>query len=236
MVPLERATAIAGLILEGTPAGGEAGDPAVSETGDRLAARDAKLMVAAYDLLGEYGLEGLTVRAVLERTGLNRRAFYERFADKDELVLEVFRRSIQTVVTDCRGQVEALHDPLVRLRFIINYLVLPHPQNEMNSVQALRRNAALCREHMRLAESRADDLRNALQPLIQLFAEQLAAGIACGLVRDVAPQRLANLVYNLVSTTVYAEVLSQEDASQWPDRTQLADDIWDFCHRGVCAD
>src|SRR4051794_238566 len=57
--------------------------------------RSRQIIGAAYELLADEGLEGLTIRAVLKRTGLSRRAFYERFSGKDDLVLGVFEQTIR---------------------------------------------------------------------------------------------------------------------------------------------
>ena len=65
-------------------------DDAIAELDDR----NQQIVAAAYDLLDEEGLEGLTIRAVLQRTGLARRALYDRFAGKDDLVLAVFDHTI----------------------------------------------------------------------------------------------------------------------------------------------
>lgn len=204
--------------------------------GNRRLGRGDLIVAAAYHLLDEHGLEGLTVRAVLNRTGLNRRAFYERFSGKDDLVLAVFEQTLELLATQCRDHVSTIHDPLERLRFIVTFVVFGSPLAGAEPVRNIRRNAALCREHMRLAESRPDDLRVALRPLIALMCEQLAAGIESGQVRDRPPERLATLVYNLVSTTVHAETLAQEAGDpERADRTQLADDIWEFCRRGIAA-
>jgi hypothetical protein len=57
-----------------------------------------------------------------------------------------------------------------------------------------------------------------------------------GVVRVADPERMATLVYNLLSTTVHAELLAHESAR--PDRVQrgrLADDIWEFCRRAIVA-
>jgi AcrR family transcriptional regulator len=194
------------------------------------------LVAAAYDLLTRCGLEGLTVRAMLKQAGVNRRAFYERFSGKDDLVLAVFEQSLQALAAQCRELIAARTDPLERLRCIVYAIVLGTPADGADPELNIRRGAALCREHMRLAESRPDDLRLALRPLIALLAEQLAAGVASGQVRDRAPEVLATLVYNLVSTTVHAEVLAQEaGAPARPARAQLADDIWAFCLGGIVA-
>jgi len=57
-----------------------------------------------------------------------------------------------------------------------------------------------------------------------------------GAVRIDDPERMATLMYNLVSTTVHAELPAHESAR--PDRAQrsrLATDIWEFCRRAIAA-
>jgi AcrR family transcriptional regulator len=195
-----------------------------------------KLVGAAYQLLNECGLDGLTVQAVLKRTGLNRRTFYELFSGKDDLMLAIFEHCLLAVAVECRAQIENMRSPLERLRFIVAYLVIGKPTDPTDPSRNIRRNAALCREHMRLAESHPNELRTALRPLTTLLSEQLIAGIECGEVRNCAPERLANLVYNLVSTTVHAEVLASEAGTpDWTHRTQLAEDLWEFCRGAISA-
>lgn len=210
----------------------------VLETGrDQLLERSRKIVEAAYDLLEDEGLEGLTIRAVLTKTGLSRRAFYERFEGKDDLVLAVFEQTIRKAAQFFFELVAEVSDPMERLRVILTYIVLgkgmlPDAQGVANN----RRGAALSREHLRLAESRPHDLQVALRPLIALIEQELAAGMAAGVVRQDDPQRLAVLVYNVVSTTVHSELLATENLE--PDQasiTRLANDIWEFCQRAIRA-
>lgn len=174
---------------------------------------------------------------MLKRTGLARRALYERFAGKDDLMLGVFEQTIKRAASHYSAQIESLPDPMERLELIVTCIALGRGTPERpNESRGSRRAAALSREHLRLAESRPDDLQAALDPLIQLIGRQLADGMAAGSVRPGAPQRLATLVYNLVSTTVHTELLAEETTR--PDherRIRLAADIWEFCRRAVAA-
>jgi hypothetical protein len=126
---------------------------------------------------------------------------------------------------------------MMRLKLIVTCIVLGQRNlQDAGRVASNRRGAAMSREHLRLAESRPDELQVALDPLITLIAEQLSSGMEAGLVRQGAPQRLAALLYNLVSTTVHTELLAHEGSR--PDRarqTQLATDIWEFCRRAIAA-
>lgn len=199
----------------------------------------AKMLVdAAYDMLAEQGLDGLTIRAVLERTGLARRAFYESFSSKDDLVLAVFRQTLEFAARYFEDEAERqLPDPLERLRYIVSAIVLGRGYlGEGVAVERDRRGAALSREHMRLAESHPAELQKALDPLLDLISRQLSEGMASGRVRKADPDRLAMLVYNTVSNTVHTELLAEE--GQAPDparRTRLAEDIWEFCRQAVIA-
>jgi AcrR family transcriptional regulator len=210
----------------------------VLETGrDQILERSRKIVLAAYELLEEHGLEGLTIRAVLEKTALSRRAFYERFEGKDDLVLAVFEHTILMAASHLTELTRTTADPLERLRVIVTSLVFGNlTVAAPDGAQSNRRAAALSREHLRLAESRPADLQAALGPLHAVITQQLSDGMRAGCVRGDDPQRMAALVYNLVSTTVHTELLAQESAR--PDlaqRRRLAEDIWEFCRRAITA-
>ena len=206
----------------------------VVESGrEQLLERSRKIVEAAYELLEE-GLEELTIRAVLAKTGLSRRAFYERFSGKDDLVLAVFEHTVRRAESHYREQIRQMTGPLDRLHLIVSWIVCGREALAGNEREnGDRRGAAMSREHLRLAESRPEELQRALSPLIALIAEQLSDGMAVGQVRNGDPDRLASLVYNLVSTTVHTELLSPVTARA--DREQLAAEIWEFCRRAVAA-
>lgn len=201
------------------------------------AARGASIIAAAYDLLAEEGLEGLTIRSVLARSGLARRAFYESFAGKDDLVLAVFEQTLLDAAIYFGALMKGETNPLDRIRLVVAGLVLGRlGVPGVNAESEDRRGAALSREHLRLAESRPAELQAALQPLLGLIAEQVTLGISAGQFRACDPQLQTTLIYNLVATTVHTELMTQEGAR--PDRErrqQLADEIWEFCRRAIIA-
>jgi len=203
--------------------------------------RRREIIEIADGLLEQDGLEGLTIRAILQRTGLARRAFYERFGGKDDLVLAVFEYTIQNAATYFADRINAVADPLDQLQLIVTAIALgsaPFETAEGLSAGggAGRRGAAMSREHLRLAESRPRELESALRPLLDLIADLLAKGMAAGVVRPTAPATLATLVYNLVSTTVHAELLTEEPGTaDQARRAALANDLWEFCRRAIIA-
>jgi AcrR family transcriptional regulator len=205
--------------------------PALASDDDRTGV----LIGAASDLLEESGLEGLTIRAVLTRSGLARRAFYEQFGGKDDLVLAVFERTLNFAAEHFRLEATQAADPLGALRVIVTSLVVGQLGFGRGAATS-RRSAALSREHLRLAESRPQDLQAALSPLLALIAEVIGDGIASGQMRACDPRLQASLVYNFVAATVHVELLAEEGGQ--PDlqrREQLSDAIWEFCRRAVIA-
>ena len=204
--------------------------------GDGDNRRDA-LILAARDLIEECGLDGLTIRAVLARSGLARRAFYDHFAGKDDLLLGVFQSTLAGAAERIRGLFPANASPADRLEFLIKSIVLgrSHLDNEQ-AQRGDRHGAALSLEHLRLAQSHPAQLRAAVRPLIDLIAELLTEGVAARQFQCAAIEASASLLYNLVSTTVHAEILAGEggviDAGR---RRQLAEDIWQFCCTGIGA-
>lgn len=203
--------------------------------------RARKIVEAAYALLDQQGLEGLTIRAVLARTGLARRAFYENFSGKDDLVLAVFEQTIRLAADYYRKQSATLDDPMERLALIVSSIAIGTASLEDLPGGSLpetgdQRSAALSREHLRLADTRPHELQAALAPLLALISEQLRDGMAAGVVRQCDADIQAGLIYNLVSTTVHTELLAEQENR--PDRERrllLAAEIWEFCRRAIAA-
>nr|ALG05312.1 hypothetical protein 5H7_008 [uncultured bacterium 5H7] len=203
--------------------------------------RTRLIVGAAYELIDAGGLEELTIRAVLKRTGLARRAFYEQFAGKDDLVLAVFEQAMRFAADMFRELVAQLDDPIERLKTIIISIGQGATSpDESASAEGSHMAAALSREHLRLAESRPVELNKALEPLIALIAEQLSAGMAAGQIRQAEPARLAMFIYNLVATTMHTELITHDalgspSSSADERRDRLADELWEFCRRATAA-
>jgi AcrR family transcriptional regulator len=206
------------------------GDGAV----DAPCLRKRSIIAAANDLLDEGGLEGLTIRALLKRSGLARRAFYERFAGKDDLVLAVFDETLAESAAFFRQEVATLGEPIDRIERIVIGLILG--ALDEGAGLGTRRVSAIVREHMRLAQSRPGDLERALRPLLEVIAEQISEGIRTGQLRRCDPVLQARLIYNLVATTIHPELLTEDGGKSSNDRRQrLALEVWEFCRRAIIA-
>ena len=197
---------------------------------ERVLARSRRFVRAAQEILAASGFEGLTVRAVLDRTSLSRRAFYERFDGIDDLILAVFEQTFRDGAAAIRAQLAKIDDPLERLRSIVETMLLGP-----GSGVSIRYAVMMSREHLRLAEARPDDLQRALEPLTALIAEQLAAGMERGVVRQADAMQLATLVQSLVAATTHASLLSRASGPETPAQGAAAA-LWEFCLRAVRAD
>jgi AcrR family transcriptional regulator len=199
--------------------------------------RTNAIVAAAYRLLDEGGLDELTIRAVLKSTGLARRAFYERFAGKDDLVLAVFEQAMRYAAEMYADLVAPIPQPLDRLKAIVLSIGRgAGAPDEPAAGQGSRMAAALSREHIRLAESRPAELQAALEPLFAVIAKQIGDGMAAGQIREGDPDRLALFIYNLLATTLHTEFIASEGGTEAGERRErLADDLWEFCRRAIIA-
>jgi AcrR family transcriptional regulator len=168
---------------------------------------------------------------------LARRAFYECFSGKDDLVLAVFETTLLGAAEYYDALAGKLGDPMETIREIAQGIVLGRYGLEQDPGESIdRRSAAMAREHLRLAETRPDELQAALKPLLDIIAEQVRAGISAGQFRACDPDLQARLVYNLVATTAHTELIAEDrTGSDREQRQQLAQSLWEFCRRAIIA-
>ena len=207
---------------------------AIDPTNGTECARRQSILAAAVALIEEEGLNGLTIRAMLKRTGLARRAFYERFAGKDELVLAVFEETLHEAAYFMEREIAERPDALGQLQAIVEGLVLgSRPQAGRIGRRLV---SAIVREHMRLAQTHPAELERALAPLLRVIADRISAGIRAGQLRTCDPDIQALLIYNLIASTVHTDLLMEESGEGAGDRRQhLNDEIWEFCRRAIIA-
>jgi AcrR family transcriptional regulator len=199
-------------------------DRALEASRSRAAGRSRRFVKAAVEIIEKDSLDGLTVQAVIARTGLSLRAFYQRFSGKDDLLVAVFEEGIREAADAIRARIAALDDPAARLRAIVEGML---PASGSSAVLAM-----MSREHHRLAESHPEELRYALAPFETLIAENLAAGMQTGQVRSADPEHLAVLVLNMVSATVTSAVLMKRRLDEFE---QVGAELWEFCWRALEA-
>jgi AcrR family transcriptional regulator len=89
---------------------------------ERVSERRARLIDAGFELFGEHGYAGTSIRAVLRQAGLRDRYFGESFADLDALLAAVYEQLIDEQVTACRAAIDAATGPSGKARAMIDTL------------------------------------------------------------------------------------------------------------------
>jgi AcrR family transcriptional regulator len=116
---------------------------------DRRTQRRAQLLDACLDVVGDAGVDGTTVDAIVERAGLSKRYFYESFADRHDVLAEAFDELMSRVR---RRLVAAVAEPgsTGRLRTMVASLVRALAEDRRGArlyVEAGRSPTAESRRH-----------------------------------------------------------------------------------------
>lgn len=186
--------------------------------------RGHRIVRIARDLVAEGGLDSLTLRAILERSGLARRAFYRHFESMDDVLLALFEDTMAVGATRLREQLDEIDDPIVALEHVVRTIA----SGALSSSNRIY-NLAMTQQHLRLAEQRPDELKAAHAPMNDLIADLLRAGMKAGVVRDADQSLLAEMIHRLVSTEVHRNLYRGADDIEW------IDDLWEFCRGGIAA-
>ena len=184
-----------------------------------------RLVSAARDLANETGSAGFTVSQVAGRAGVSLKIFYRYFASKDDLLVALLEEDSRLGAAILRERVDEHTDREARLRAyltgVFELLTLPG---------ALGYAGVLIREHRRLSENRPDELAAALAPIIDVFGDELAAGVTEGVVTSPDPHRDARLTFTLVLDGIHEVVVGRAEP------LDQAADLWRFVRGGVRGD
>jgi AcrR family transcriptional regulator len=187
----------------------------------RAQARSDRFVDSAIELLGERDESDFTIQDVVDRSSMSQRTFYTFFDGKDSLLLAVYETILRkTAVPMLQERCEGIADPVLRLRTLMEAL------SEITSMPA-RLARGLSVLHLRLTESRPNDLRHALEPLHTFIVELLNGVADAGLLRqDVGLPTQAALLQELLLATAHSAVLAGGA------QTSL-DDLWAFCSAAI---
>jgi AcrR family transcriptional regulator len=190
-------------------------EPARARSVDRL----ERLVDAARDLANETGTAAFTVAQVAARAGLSLKVFYRCFAGKDDLLVALLEEDSRLGATILEGMVDAHTDGPARLRAYVTGVF------ELLAVPgALGYAGLLVREHRRLSDSRPEDLRRALAPMIDVLAAEIAAADVAG---SREPQQAARAVFALVLDGIHEVARGQAEP------LDEAAFLWRFCWAGL---
>jgi TetR/AcrR family transcriptional regulator len=178
------------------------------------------LVEAARTLMWDTGAPVFTVTQVVAAAGTSLKSFYRCFASKDELLVALFEDDARRGATALAAAVAAHDDPVDRVRSAVEGLF-----RFITVDGRLPYAAALVREHLRLSESRPEQLRAVLEPFVEIFRVELDGARRSGAMRVDDPGRTARTLFHLVVSHLHALICHQIDESP----TAVADDLWAFC-------
>ena len=160
---------------------------------ERRAERRRLLVRAAFELFGEQGEAGVTVRSVCRHSELNTRYFYESFADTDELLEAAYDVVVADLIAALYGAMENLPDDRARLAAGVRAVL------EFSSEDA-RRGKIL------FTEARTNPVLSARRSMIQ---EELRKSVLDGDQQPSRPSRVAELTGAAMYSGAMAELAQQ---------------------------
>lgn len=186
--------------------------------------RSDRFVAAATELLRDRGTVDFTVQDVVEHSGMSIRTFYKYFASKEDLLLAVSETVVAREAVPRLEKLVAKHkDPLKRLRAFVEGLL----ELSTGTTKSVARTLASYQN--RLAESRPDDLAQAMKPQFDLFLTLVEDVARTHPLRDgLTVEHAARLTHNLVLTAVHGRLFGAEGSSE-----VSTDTIWEFCAAGM---
>jgi len=188
---------------------------------ERARKRSDRFVEAAIELLSERDESDFSIQDVVDRSSQSQRTFYTFFDSKDSLMLAVYETILRTTAMPILQQrCEGIDDPVARLRALLDALA------EITEMPA-RLARGLSVLHLRLAETRPNDLTYALEPLHAFIVDLLTAVSDAGLLReDVGLTTQAALLQELLLASTHSRVLAGGSKAS-------VDDLWAFCSAAV---
>jgi AcrR family transcriptional regulator len=193
-------------------------EPARARSVDRL----ERIVDAARDLANETGTAAFTVAQVAARANLSLKSFYRCFAGKDDLLVALLEEDSRLGAAILSARVDAHQDPTARVHAYVTGVF------ELLTVPgALGYAGLLVREQRRLADSRPEDLRRALAPMIDVLVSEIATAAASGAAASPDPERDARAVFALVLDGIHDVTRGVAEP------LEEASFIWRFCWGGL---
>ena len=142
---------------------------------------------------------------------------YRHFGSKDELVLAVLEESLAAGCEYISEVTIGIVDPLDRLEQIIRISIIAARDSPQLRLHA--------RERVRLSETHAPEVEEALSPLRMLLIDALSQAAASGEVSPVDIERDADLILHLLLSYAYAFMAHAIPG----EASQVASYVWGFC-------
>jgi AcrR family transcriptional regulator len=185
--------------------------------------RAARFVAAARDIVTDAGNLDFAVQDVVRRAGLSLRSFYQHFDGKDDLVVALYEEIVHASAERARRQAERIEDPIARLRFLVFRFY-----RERGAFPA-----SMAAEVQQLVRARPREMRAALAPLLEVFADGVRIGQAGGVIRS--GEATEHALHLLLVVLTYTQARGQSLlGGDWP--TPSREKLWDYCLRSLKPD
>jgi AcrR family transcriptional regulator len=163
---------------------------------DAEADERARLIRAAWTVLGRSGFEGFKVQLLLRETGLSARTFYRHFSDKNELFLTLMSDEYARVGRRVTAALARVDGPDERVVAWVREIVLAADEPK----RAAR--ARLFTSQPAVVRRFAEELAAASRAILDPLAESIAAGKAAGLFPWANADRDPLLIHDLAGAAM----------------------------------
>jgi AcrR family transcriptional regulator len=197
-------------------------ETAVADTRARSVQRAQQLVAAARDLADEHHSAAFTVHDVAARAGSSLKGFYRCFAGKDDLLVALLAEDSRIGAEILGAWVQEQPTHVGRLRTCVTGLfalcALPGAEGYTR---------VLVSEHRRLSQERADELRAALAPVVDVITGVIADAARAGAAESAAPARDAATIFSLILDGIHAVSFGRAEPADQSDY------LWQFCGRAL---
>jgi AcrR family transcriptional regulator len=197
----------------------------LDRVGRQALRRSHEIIEAARELVAEGGLEAVTLRPLLERSGLSRRAFYDRFEGMDDVFLALFEDTMARGAAGIAKRIAKVEGAPAKIEVIVRSMASAARNPSKHRMWIL----AMSSQHVRLAERRPEELQEAIRPMNDLTAQILAEGMEEGTIRSADPDSLAETLHALVAAEVHRNLHRDRRGKRW------IDELCEFCLHGIEA-
>jgi len=194
--------------------------PELDAARTRAVDRYQRLVDAAFELTLETGTTEFRLQDVATRARVSLRAFYQHFANRDELLLAVFEYAVNGTVPVLSEAVAAHDDPVEQLHaYVTTMHRLVFGDERLDS-------RPLTGYHLHLAQTNPSALAKVLGPRNELLIAVLERGVERGTFRsDIELKQMAMLLSHTLVAAMHANVLGTYMAGARLD----PDTLWAFC-------
>lgn len=181
------------------------------------------IMVAASEIIGELGVQGLSIAAVLDGSELSTRAFYRHFESKDQLVSEIFLEMARTEKRRLKRKMAKAINPVEAVvAWIDGRLDLAFDESTKSDL----RGSSLEAQSQMFASPRL--IQPAYAEVLKPLVEQLHRGLVDGAFHNIDPVTDGQSIQGVVWTST-----ERQWATGDYQRAEVRQRTLRFCLRGL---